>query len=124
MTFDYAELATTATELLTEFGQNVTRRAYTIGAYDPATGSATPTTADTTRKGAVFDYNLQGAGASFVRGTQIQAGDKQLLLDAAGTVTQHDHFIIGGVEYVVQTFSIVNPAGTPVMHDIHLRFGG
>lgn len=118
MTFDYAELAATALELLTEFGGDVTRSSYSAGVYDPATGLVTPATADTTRKGALFDF---GAGQTLERGTLIQGGDKRLLLDATATVAQQDHFIIGGVEYVIVSVGEISPAGTVVLYDIHLR---
>lgn len=120
MAFDYAEIAANALETLTEFGRDVTRRSYAAGTYDPATGLVTPTTADTTRKGALFDF---GAGQTLERGTLIQAGDKRLLLDATATVSPQDHFIIGGVEYVIESLGEINPAGTCVLYDIHLRKG-
>lgn len=120
MTFDYAELATTAEELLTEFGQDVTRTSYTAGTYDPATGATTPTTASTTRKGAIFDF---GAGQTLVRGTLIQAGDKRLLVDVDAAINPQDHFTVGGKEYVIISVGEINPAGTRVLYDLHLRNG-
>lgn len=118
MAFDYAEIAAGALETLTEFGRDVTRRAYSTGAYDPATGQVTPSTADTTRKGVLFDF---GAGQTLVRGTLIQAGDKRMLLDATGPVASQDNFIVGGLEYVVISVGEINPAGTVVIYDIHLH---
>lgn len=118
MAFDYAEIAANALETLTEFGRDVTRRSYTAGTYDPATGLVTPTTADTTRKGVMFDF---GAGQTLERGTLVQSGDKRLLLDATAAVAPQDHFIIGGVEYVVVSVGEINPAGTRILYDLHLR---
>lgn len=118
MTFDYAHTAATSLKLLTRFGQNVTRRSYTVGTYDPATGAATTSTADTTRKGVLLDF---GAGQTLERGTLIQGGDKRLLLDADAAPDPQDHFIVGGIEYVIVSIGEVNPAGTPVLYDIHLR---
>lgn len=118
MAFNYSEVAANALETLTEFGRDVTRRSFTAGSYDPATGLVTPTTADTTRKGALFDF---GAGQTLERGSLIQGGDKRLLLDATATVSPQDHFIIGGAEYLVITVGEINPAGTVVLYDIHLR---
>lgn len=118
MSFNYAEIAANALETLTEYGQDVTRRSYTAGTYAPATGLVTPTTADTTRKGVLFDF---GAGQTLERGTLIQAGDKRLLLDATATVSPQDHFIVGGAEYVIVSLGEINPAGTVVLYDIHLR---
>lgn len=122
MAFDYDDLADLATELLTEFGQNVTRRSYTAGTYDPATGATTPATADTTRIGALFDYDDQSRqGQQYIRNTLVIAGDKQLLLDPTADVDPKDHFIAGGAEYTIVSLAEVNPAGTRVLYDIHLR---
>lgn len=120
MTFNYAEIAAISLETLTEFGRDVTRRSYTAGTYDPATGLVTPTTADTTRKGAIFDF---GAGQTLVRGTLIQAGDKRLLVDVDAAINPQDHFTVGGKEYVIISVGEINPAGTCVLYDIHLRKG-
>lgn len=122
MTFNYSKSAATARKLLTKFGRTVTRRTYTAGAYDPATGTSTPTTADTSRIGALFDYNDKTSqGQQYVRGTLVIAGDKQLLLDAEGAAAATDHYIVGSAEYTVVSMAEINPAGTPVMYDLHLR---
>jgi hypothetical protein len=122
MTFNYDRMAATSLRLLTNFGQSVTRRTYTAGTYDPNTGTTTPTTADTTRIGALFDYGSQNQkGEQYVRGNLVIVGDKQLLLDAEGAATVTDRYIIGGVEYTCMSVATVNPAGTAVMYDIHLR---
>lgn len=118
MTFDYASVAATSLELLTEFGQDVTCRAYTQGTYDPATGATTNTTADTTRKGVLLDF---GAGQTLERGGLIQGGDKRLLLDATATVDLNDHFIVAGADYSIVSVGSVDPAGTRVLFDLHLR---
>lgn len=115
---DYTSLAGSTLAALTDAGQDVTRRAYTTGAYDTASGTASLTTTDTTRKGVILDF---GAGKTLERGTLIQVGDKRLLLDAEGSVLPDDHFIIGGAEYTIVSIGEINPAGTPVLYDIHLR---
>lgn len=116
----YSDLAKTALSLLSQFGQTVTRREYVSGAYDPATGTAAQTFVDTSRKGALFDF---GQGVTSVRGQLVQVTDRQLLLDATGPVTADDHFIAGGTEYTVVSLGEINPAGTPVIYDLHLRNG-
>jgi len=115
---DYAALAATSTRLLAQHGQDVTRRSFSVGVYDTTTGTATPTQADTTRKGAIFDF---GAGVTLVRGTLIQVGDKRLLLDANGPVEPEDHFIVGGIDYSIVSIGEENPAGISVLFDLHVR---
>lgn len=113
-----ASKATSALALLTKKGRSVTRRAYTTGTYDTNTGQTSTTYTDTTRKAVILDF---GAGATLVRGTLIQGGDKRMLLDAVGAApAPQDHFIIGSVEYVVVSVGEINPAGTPILYDLHL----
>lgn len=118
MSFDYAELATVAASLLADFGQNVILRNYSIGVYDPATGKSTTTTTDSFRKGAPFDF---GAGQTNGTGGLIQAGDKRLLLEPGTVPSLEDHIIFGGLHYVIKGLGEINPAGTPVLYDLHLR---
>lgn len=118
MSFDYAAMADLSLDLLTEFGQTVTRRAYTAGAYDVSAGTVTNTTADTSRIGALFDF---ASGKTHVNGTLIINGDKHLLLDAEGAALMTDHYVIGSVEYTVMSLKEVNPAGTVCLYELHLR---
>ena len=114
----YASNQASTLKTLTKKGMDVTRRTYTAGTFDPVTSVATPTTADTTRKGVVLDF---GAGATLYRNELIQGGDKRLLLDAVGAAPDlKDHYVIGSVEYVVKSIGEVNPAGTPIVYDLHL----
>lgn len=101
-------------------GRDVTHRTYTAGTYDPATGTTTPTTADTTRKGAPFSY---GANATTVRGQLVQVSDRRLLLDASAPVSVQDRLIFGGVEYIPVSIDEVEVSGTRVLFDIHVRVG-
>jgi hypothetical protein len=115
---DYAALAAGALDALAEAGQTVTLRAYSSAPYDPANGSASTTYTDTSRIAVVLDF---GSGQTMTRGSLIQGGDKRLLLEATGSApTLKDHFIIGGVEYVIVSIGEINPAGTPVLYDLHL----
>lgn len=119
----YTDLAAVADELLAEFGQSLTIRRRTSGAYDPATGSATVTTADQSGVGAVFDFGLHQSGQYFQPGTMIQAGDKQLLLSPVGITApaNGDQAIIGGVTWAIQSVKTTAPAGEAVIHECLLR---
>lgn len=122
MTFNYSASQATATRLLTKFGRNVTRHAYTVGAYDPSTGSATATATDSTRIAAVLDYSDQSrSGERYVRGNLVIASDKKLLLDGTGPATVTDEYTVGSERYSVVSVKELNPAGTSVMYEIHAR---
>ena len=122
MTFNYSASQATATWLLTKFGRNVTRHSYTVGAYDPATGSSTATSTDSTRIAAVLDYSDQSrSGERYVRGNLVIASDKKLLLDGTGPAAVTDEYTVGSERYSVVSVKEINPAGTSVMYEIHAR---
>lgn len=114
----YSDLASVANELLAEFGQSVTIRHRTSGAYDPATGSATVTTTDEAGNAAVFDYDTK-----HIDGTMIVRGDKYALLSPVGITAPDtdDRLIVGGVEYSVVSVKTEAPAGTAVLHTVQIR---
>jgi hypothetical protein len=115
----YADLATLSGSLLTEFGQAVTRTANTAGAYDPATGAATNTTVTTTRRGALFTYGKDAQ--QYVRGNLVQVNDRKLLLDPSGQVAMTDTYTIQGEVYTVVSIKPTDPAGVPVLYELHVR---
>lgn len=114
----YSDLATTANELLAEFGQAVTIRVQTPGEYDPATGTSAITTVDTVGNGCVFDY-----GTHAIDGTLIVAGDKQLLLSPVGMAEPgiDDLAIVGGVQWRITRVKSTAPAGVAVIYDCNIR---
>lgn len=77
----YTDLAADADEILRAFGAPVALAQTTAGTYDPGTGLVgEPVTMTQEGTAAVFDFGLHQSGTSFVPGTMIQAGDKQMLL--------------------------------------------
>ena len=119
--FNYARTAATAARLLSKFGAPVTLRNVTIGTYDPATGQTATTNTDTTRNAALLEF---GAGqVNAAGGGLIQAGDRRCLLEPGVVPALEDHIIAQGKEYVIKGIGEVNPAGTPVLYDLHLRSG-
>lgn len=118
MSFDYAELAETALEILSDFGADVIITRVTTGTYDPTTGANAVTTSNVTVKGVVLDYRY---GETQLAETNIQAGDKRLLLEAAATPGMNDRFTANGKMYAAVSIGEVNPAGTNVLWDIHVR---
>ena len=123
MSFDYLETASDVDELLIEFGQPVTIRTVTTGAYDPATGSVSSSSADVIGNGAVFDFVLHLSGTSFVAGTLIASGDKQLLLSPVGITPPQPGslVIIGGVTWKIEAVKVTGPAGIAVLYELLLR---
>ena len=114
----YADTQANVLAILSRKGQAVTRTTNTPGAYDPATGTSTPSTADTTRKGVLLPFN---AGVMTVRGVMVEAEDQQLYLDATAAVDINDKFTVNSKVYTAVSFEEYSPAGTAVMYVIHLR---
>lgn len=115
----YDRLAVTSLALLTKFGQSVTRRRTTRAAYSPATGAAgSPVAADVVFKGAIFDF---GEGITQVDGEEVRKDDKKLLVEPGASPVVTDEFIVGGVAYTVLSVMSISPAGTAVLHSLHLR---
>lgn len=122
MSFDYTKSAASATKLLTKFGRTVVRTATTAGTYVPGGTVTGATTANTNRIAAFFDYGDQGrSGEQYVRGSLVQKGDKQMLLDPNGAAELTDLYTVGSDVYTVVSIGEVNPAGTVVLFDIHVR---
>jgi hypothetical protein len=119
---NYEQTAARASATLAKKGRDVIlRQMAAAGTYDTDQGSvsaAAPT--DSTLKGVLFDF---ASGQTTVRGTLIEAGDKELYLEAkAGVVpSQRDQILVGADTYKVVSMGEINPAGVPVLYQLHLR---
>jgi len=119
---DYAKLADRALKLLTKHGQDIILKSTVVGEYNPATGTSTTTVTDTTRKGAIFDYNLVVYGNDMINNTLVQAGDKRLYMDANGSApTLNDQVIVGGVTWQIKNIKNIGPSGIDVIFDCTIR---
>lgn len=121
MTF-YTDMAATALDLLTEFGQAGTVTRTTIaggGPADPTGGTAS--TADTTARMAVFPVS-----DSRIDGTNIKAGDFQVICDAVD-VSADDTITasFGGaaLNLTIVKLGRIAPAGVTVAFDMVCRGG-
>ena len=119
MTSFYSSLASTATKLLTAYGQQLTFTRTTLGDYSPATSTATSST--TTYKGyaAVFNYNT-----AEVDGDLILSSDLKIVLEKTKQAPQvNDQVAIGGKKYILVGVTPTSPAGSPVKYDCQARAG-
>jgi len=124
MTF-YADMATTAQELLAEFGQSVTLTESTPGAYDTAQSKpGAPNVTTQSAVGLIRDYS----GRS-IDGTLIQAGDRLLIvgpsLVGGGALTEPTVesavTLADNTEWTVKRVEAMKPAGTAVAYRLQLR---
>ena len=115
----YDDLATTAQELLTEFGGVVMLTVSVPGAYNPATGSTgTPTVSTYSGVGVKLDYSQFD-----IDGTRIKAGDQRVYLNAGIRLipASGNTLTMGGKVYNVVTSRPLQPADTTVLHDVQVR---
>lgn len=121
----YDDMAAVALELITEFGQAGTISDVTPGTYDPATGETTGDTPITqTAQMILLDYSLQESGAKYNEGTQVLAGDKKILIAAQGLAwapMMTSRITADSAVWQVVNIKVSNPAGTPLVYEIHGR---
>ena len=114
--FNYPATAATATRLLQRFGAACTIKHPTGTAYDPDTGTMTPTYANTPSTAAVFDF-----AQKYIDGTLILQGDKQAYCAPGVAVVQGDAVTWMGIDYTVIAVKPVSPAGVTVLFEAQLR---
>lgn len=111
MTFDYAAMATTARQLLAEFGQTITVTRTTGETIDPVTGAVTPGT-DTT-------YSPKGVLRPFpnnlIDETRITTSDRELILDDTVEPQMGDVVTVGGENWNIQSIIGTKPAGVDLV---------
>jgi hypothetical protein len=118
MTF-YSDMATTADELITEFGQTVTLKVSAGAAYDPETGSSVVTYTDQSGHGCVVDFDKK-----LIDGTKVRIGDKLVLLSPLGISEPKDgdQLVIGAETWqLVPPVTVTAPAGVAVLYEVQVR---
>lgn len=121
MTF-YDEMAATTLSLITEFGQPVTIRDMTKGAYDPSASKTGPdTVVERTAQGILIDFT----GQEFQTNSLIKVGDKKLKIAASGLTsppTLLSKVVAQGRTWtIVPPLKEINPAGTPILYELQVR---
>lgn len=120
MTF-YAGLSSTASRLLTQFGQAMTLQRSSSGGYNPATGSVTST---------VTSYTFNGAQVPITR-IDDGAFDPQTVVEGRAAIVlgenvavepkPGDEVVFGGYTWQVIGSTSVNPAGTNVLNRMRVK---
>lgn len=135
MTF-YADMADTATDLLTEFGQEVTITRPSLN-FDPVTNK--PTSGGTVNNTTVGLFT--NIDRSLVDGTRIQDTERVMVIDASFAPRMGDLVDVSGavvaesvgaapgiilsagqaVAWTIVAIREINPAGTPVCYFVQVR---
>lgn len=105
------------TNLINDKGKTLTLRKVTEGTYNPATGSVSNTTADTSTYGMMLNFKDQDYD-----GTIIQRSDRKVVLRVDGVVPEiQDQIIEGGDTYRVLNVRTIEEAGTDIVYILHVR---
>lgn len=118
MSFDYAETAATAAELLADFGALVMLTRITTGAYDPDSATVVNTEVTHTANGVKLDYEQR-----YIDGAIILQGDQRVYIDPliAQAPQAGDTLTIGAEVFTVVRSRPLAPAGVVVLHDVQVR---
>ena len=111
-------LARVASNVLKQFGGDVTVRYVAAGAYNTTTGVITESESDTTVPGI-----LEGVSLNEVNDL-VQAGDKRLTVaadDLATAPETKDRVVIGGVVHQIIRVETTEQDNTAITHELILR---
>lgn len=114
MTF-YSDMATTAKELITEYGLDVTIR-FNNGTYNPTTGAKTTSNTDTTTKG-IFTKIGQTLRDDFA----VMNGDRVCVLISDVEPTKNASLLVDNVAYKIVDIKTVKPATEIVVYFVQVR---
>ena len=113
----YSDLQNTATALLTAYGQSLTFTRETVGAYNPATLTATETSSTFSGVGVEVSYKM-----SEIDGQRVLMGDKKLIMEAMDTAPAvGDVVAVNATDYRVMAVMPKNPAGTVITYELQVR---
>jgi len=108
----YAGMQSTATRLLTEFGQSVNLISVTETGFDPVTGTSTTTTTTT-----AVNTVMVGISKTWTDKFAIEQGDAVALVES-GTEPKQNDTLDGWTIVAVEP---LKPADTVLMYRCHLR---
>ena len=111
-------LARVASNVLKQFGGDVTVRYVTGGTYNATAGTINETESDTTVPGILEDVNLREVNGL------LQAGDKRLTVAADDLVTApetKDRVVIGSVVHQIIRVETTEQDNSAIIHELILR---
>ncbi len=111
-------LARVASNVLKQFGGDVTVRYVTAGDYDTTTGAITGSESDTTVPGILQDVDLRKVNEL------VQAGDKRLTIAADDVDTApetKDQVVISSVVHQIIAVQTTEQDNTAIVHELILR---
>lgn len=115
MSFNYTPISNSASSLLQKFGRLLTFTRTTDGAFNPATGKKTQTTATFTKYGCVFDYSANERAAG-----NIEENDRRILAEGH-SYQVGDLVTLDSQSYRIIAISNIQPAANVVACNLQVR---
>lgn len=114
----YAALATTATNILTTYGEDAVVSRETGATFNPATGAYSGgSTTSFTNKAARFNYSRIE-----INGDTVLRDDLRLIMDTEnGTPQVDDSCVFDNITYRVMGVTALSPDGTDIYYELQLR---
>jgi hypothetical protein len=117
----YSELADTATEMLTEFGQSVTVTSFELGEEDITTGVVPQIATEFTTVGVLLDFDYRNFGDTTVTYQSVSSSEKRLIASASKIIKAGDLITVDNAIYKAYVVKVVNPSGIRVIYDIWMQ---
>lgn len=114
--FNYPSLAAMSSRVIADSGALCVINHPTGTAYNPATGTTTPTMVSTPSKATVIAFPQ-----AYIDGTLILQGDQKALCDPGVPVMQGDTFTWQGKTYKVINVKPLAPAGLVLLYEAQIR---
>jgi hypothetical protein len=119
MAFNYAELASIAAEIISEFGGPAQLiRKDTSGTYDPTTGKMSETSVTQGTVAVVFPIDRK-----LINGTTVLASDETAYISTVGVTEPKatDTLTLNGQTYTIMSVAWIAPAGLAVLGELIVR---
>lgn len=100
--------------MVARYGGSITVEKGGEGVYDTATSEYVGGATTHTVRALVFDYTLQSNGAATAKGSLLEVGDKQVLIEPTTAVQNlnpaKDSIFLGDKKYRIVTYKETNPS--------------
>jgi hypothetical protein len=117
----YSEMALTAVQMLSEFGQPVIITRLELGTPDLNTGVVPQIITTAIGTGVLLDFLYRNFGESLEAPDEITKSTKRLLLTVNVPVHAKDQVMVDGNVYQIIVAKLVNPAGIRILYDLWIE---
>lgn len=120
----YNDLGDVSTELIAEFGQDVTTKRIESETFDPVTSEVVNTYSTITRKGILAQVDkrfIDSTSAGTVGSGDVLVTDQMIVFGADGETLPNDEITVGGIKYAIVRIIPVNPGGVTLAWKVVVR---